>query len=261
MARNQGILIMAHVNSASLLVFLTSLLPLSAAQADTLFGVYAGAGTWEQESSGEVVSALSRVDVEEDLAIDDDRSAVLYVALEHGVPLVPNVRAQRFGIDVDGSNVLSRTIEFNGHLFSVSDAVNTAVDFTQTDAVFYYEALDKVLSLDFGLAVSLLEGSIAVTGLSEASEAEFKEVLPMLFARTRADLPFTGLWVGAEALGISYQDSSLLEYNAQIGWESAFGLGFEAGYRAVDLEVQAFDDVDRADIEVRGPYAAVNYHF
>lgn len=252
---------MGYAKPLSLLTFAAALLPFSAVQADTLFGVYAGAGTWEQESSGEVVSALSSVDVEDDLAIGDDSSTVLYVALEHGIPMLPNVRAQHFSIDVDGSNVLSRDIEFNGQVFSISEALDTVVDLTQTDAVFYYEALDNVVSLDLGLAVSMIEGSIAVTSLTEATEAEFDEVIPMIYARARADLPFTGLWVGAQAQGISYDDSSLLEYNAQIGWESDFGLGFEAGYRAVELEIDAFDDVDNADIEVRGPYAAINYHF
>jgi len=263
LARNRDHLIMGALKSLSLatLVAALPLLPFSAAHADTLFGVYAGAGSWEQETSGTVVSALSSVDVEDDLAIGDDRSTVLYVALEHGVPFLPNVRAQHFGIDLDGSNVLSRTIEFNGQVFSVSDAAVTVVDLSQSDAVFYYEALDNVVSLDMGLSVSMVDGSIAVTSLTEATEAEFEEVIPMLYARARADLPFTGLWVGAEAQGISYGDSTLLEYNAQIGWESDFGLGFEAGYRAVELEIEAFDEVDNADIEVRGPYAAINYHF
>ncbi len=252
---------MGYAKPLSLLALLATLSPLSSVHADTLFGVYVGAGTWEQESSGEVISALSNVDVEDDLAIGDDNSTVLYVAVEHGIPFLPNVRAQHFGIDVDGSSVLSRTIEFNGQVFSVAEAVDTVVDLTQTDAVFYYEALDNVVSLDLGLSVSLIEGSFSVRSLTEATEAEFEEVIPMLYARARADLPFTGLWVGAEAQGISYDDSSLLEYNAQVGWESDFGLGFEAGYRAVELEIEAFDDVDNADIEIRGPYAAINYHF
>ena len=83
----------------------------------------------------------------------------------------------------------------------------------------------------------------------------------MLYAKARADLPLTGLWVGAEAQGISYDDNSLVEYNAQVGWESNLGLGLEAGFRSVPMEIDAFDDVQGAEIDISGPYAALNFHF
>ena len=88
----------------------------------------------------------------------DDSNTVFYVALEHGVPLLPNIRAQHFAMDVDGSNVLSRSIEFNGETFNLSEDINTAIDLQQSDAVLYYEVLDNYLSLDLGLAVSFIEG-------------------------------------------------------------------------------------------------------
>jgi outer membrane protein len=237
------------------------LLPLSATHADTLFGIYAGAGTWQQEYSGDVTSGISSVDVEDDLAIDDDGNTVLYAAFEHGIPLLPNVRAQHFSLDTDGENVLSRTIEFNGQVFSIADTVSTTVDVRQSDAVFYYEVLDNVVSLDLGVAVSLLEGSIEVASTLERAEADFDEVVPMLYAKLRADLPFSGFWVGAQAQGMSYEGNSLAEFDAQLGWESSVGLGMELGYRAVQIKLDAFDDVDDAELEVSGPYAAINYHF
>ena len=229
--------------------------------ADTVFGVYAGAGTWKQELSGNVTSNISRVDIEDDLALDDDDNTVLYVAVEHGLPFLPNVRAQHFAIDVDGSNVLSRTVEFNGQTFTLSDQVNTAVDLTQTDGVLYYEVLDNVVSLDLGLAVSIMEGSIDIASATENARAEFDEAVPMVYAKARADLPFTGFWVAAEAQGISYEDNTVTEFVAQVGYESDLGLGVEAGWRSVQIELDAFDDVDTAEIDISGPYAALNFHF
>lgn len=238
-----------------------ALLPFAGAQADTLFGVYAGAGTWQQDYSGDVTSGISTVDVENDLALDGDSNTVLYVAVEHGVPVLPNIRAQHFTLDVDGDNVLSQTIEFNGQVFSVSDSVATTVDLSQTDAVLYYEILDNVVSLDLGMAISMLDGSIEVSSSTDSATADFDEVVPMLYAKARADLPLTGFWVGAEAQGMSYDDNSLIEFNAQVGWESGIGLGIEAGYRAVEIEISDFDDVAEAQLEISGPYAALNYHF
>ena len=71
----------------------------------------------------------------------------------------------------------------------------------------------------------------------------------------------TSLREGAEAQGVSYQDNSLMEFNAQLGYESKLGFGIEAGWRSVRIEVAEFDDVDSAKIDISGPYAALNYHF
>ena len=60
---------------------------------------------------------------------------------------------------------------------------------------------------------------------------------------------------------MGYDGNSVVEFNAQVGYESNLGLGLEAGYRSVRMELDAFDDVDSAEIDVSGPYAAINYHF
>lgn len=252
---------MIYARSLAASALALSLATAGTAQADTLFGVYAGAGTWQQSYSGDVRSGISNVDLEDDLGLDDDDSVILYAALEHGVPLLPNVRAQYYTLDVDADSTLSRTIEFNGNVFNLSETVSTVVDLTQTDVVLYYELLDNVVSLDLGLAISLVEGSIEVASLSEQASADFDEVVPMLYAAVRADLPFTGVWVGAQAQGISYDDNKLIAFEAKIAYESSLGLGFEAGYRAVQVELDAFDEVDLAKIDVNGPYAAINFHF
>ena len=83
----------------------------------------------------------------------------------------------------------------------------------------------------------------------------------MLYGKARVDLPLTGLWAGLEGQGMSYQDNSLIEFNAHLGWESDIGLGVEAGWRSLELELEDFDQVANAVLEVDGPYAALNYHF
>ncbi len=230
-------------------------------RADMLFGVYAGAGTWQQEFSGDVTSGAIVVDVDEDLGLEDDNTNLFYVAVEHGVPVLPNIRAQHFAIDINAANVLSRTIEFNGETFFIADALNTNVELSQTDAVLYYELMDNVVSFDLGVALSHMDGTIEVAGTNDTSVADFDEIIPMVYTRFRTDLPLTGLWLGAEGQGVSYDGHSLLELNAQIGWESDTGFGLEAGWRTVSLELDTFDSVDNADFEVEGPYASLNYHF
>jgi len=247
-----------HLTAAAAL---TALLGTGVAHGDTLFGVYAGAGTWQQGFSGGVASGGEEIDIEDDLDIGNDTNNVFYVALEHGIPVIPNFRIAHADVSGNGRNLLTRTITFNGEVFTVAEDVASEVALTQTDAVLYYEILDNVVSLDVGLAGRWVDGEVEVSSSTEVAGAEFKGVLPMLYARTRIDLPFTGLWAGAEAMGLAYDDHQLLDANAQVGWESPLGLGAEIGWRTMHLELDSIDEIDSADIDISGPYAALNFHF
>ncbi len=232
-----------------------------AAQADTLFGVYAGAGTWQQSFSGDVASGGERVDVEDDLDIGNDTNNVLYLAVEHGVPVLPNVRLNYSDVAGDGRNLLTRSVEFNGQVFSLAENVASEVNLTQTDLVAYYEVLDNTLSLDLGVAARWVDGDVEVASATDVAAAEFKGALPLLYARGRVDLPFTGLWAGAEAMGLAYGGHQLLDVTAQVGWESPLGIGAEIGWRTLRLELDSIDEIDSADVDISGPYVALNFHF
>ncbi|MEQ8859833.1 MAG: TIGR04219 family outer membrane beta-barrel protein [Pseudomonadales bacterium] len=231
------------------------------AQAETLFGVYAGAGTWQQSFSGGIASGGEKIDVEDDLDVNDDANNVFYAALEHGVPVLPNVRMNYADVSGSGRNLLTRSVEFNGQVFTLSEDVASEVNLTQTDLVAYYEVLDNTLSLDVGVAARWVDGDVEVASASEVAGAKFEGVLPLVYARTRFDLPFTGLWVGGEAMGLAYDGHQLLDANAQLGWESPLGLGAEIGWRTLRLDLDDIDEIDSADIDISGPYAALNFHF
>ena len=84
-------------------------------------------------------------------------------------------------------------------------------------------------------------------------------MIPLLYAQARFDLPFTGLSLGVEANGISYDDDTLYDVKINLAYEFAFGLGIEAGYRAFDLEYD--DDDEFADVTIGGAYAGVVWDF
>ena len=228
---------------------------------DTVFGIYAGAGSWQQGFSGDITSGVIQVDVDDDLALEDEKNNIFYLALEHGVPVLPNLRLQHAKIAVAGNNDLVRSIEFNGTVFAVADTVATDVELTQTDLILYYEVLDNVVSMDIGMAVRRVEGFFEIASSLEVTRAEFDGVLPLLYGRVRADLPLSGLWVGAEVQGLGYDGNSLIDANAQIGWESRIGLGVEGGWRTYRLDLEDLDDVNNVSLDISGPYFALNFHF
>ena len=231
------------------------------ATADTLFGIYAGAANWQQEMSGGITSGSSDIDVANDLGIEDDSSNMFYFAVEHPLPVLPNARLQYTSLSMPGDSVLSRDVEFNGSNFVISDQVTTDVELTQADAVLYYEVLDNVVSLDLGVAARWVDGYVAVASSTDGARAEFKGVLPMLYGKTRIALPFSGFWLGAEAQGLAYEGNQLLDANVQVGWESRIGLGAEFGWRAFSLELDEYDDITQAELDIDGPYLGLNYHF
>lgn len=247
---------------ASLVVTIGMMLALSpAASADTIFGVYAGAGTWQQNFSGDIRSGVSDIDVEDDLGIKDDMNNVFYLALEHPVPGLPNLKLNYVDLSIDGDSVLTRTIEFNDVIFSAGSALASDVQIKQGDAIAYYEVLDNYVSLDLGVGARYMDGKIDLVANSGVSQAEFTVVVPMLYGRARTDLPSTGFWMAAEVMGMGYSGNSLIDATAQLGWESSIGFGAELGYRLLSLDIDDFDDVDKAAMDISGPYMALNYHF
>jgi len=67
------------------------------AQADFI-GLHAGASLWSPDLSGSFRSegtASTSFDVEKDLRYSDTRATSFYVAIEHPVPMLPNIRIER----------------------------------------------------------------------------------------------------------------------------------------------------------------------
>ena len=231
------------------------------ASADTLFGVYGGVGTWRQELQGEIATGPIDINVQDDLALDDELNNVLYLAIEHPLPFVPNVRLNYTDLSLSGDSVLTRPIEFSNTVFNLSETVTTDIDVTQTDLVLYYELLDNVVSLDVGVSARWIDGEFAIMSFGQAAEAQFDVVIPTAYAKVRADLPFSGFWIGAELQASGYKGNQLLDANAQIGWESPLRLGAELGWRVFDFEVDDLGDIAQAGIDISGPYFAFNFHF
>lgn len=241
------------------------------AQAATVFGVYAGGGVWSQEVEGSAsslnaassaaASVINVVDLEDDLGFDDKRNRYLYAGIEHPIPLLPNIRVDHTEISQSANGQLNRSIEFNGRTFDLSADVSSEVDLDQTDLVLYYELLDTVISLDLGVGARYVDGFVRVADDTGFASAEFKGALPLVYLGGRFDLPLTGFWAAAQARGLTYKGERLVDADARVGWESDLGLGVELGYRFMDLELDEFDDIDSADLTIKGPFAGLTFSF
>ena len=226
--------------------------------ADTIAGVYAGAGMWRAGPDGNI--GVVAVDVDS-LGLSSESNAYVYVAVEHPIPALPNVKLQHTRLETSGEGTLSREFRLEDVTFSAEESVSTSLDLTHTDVVMYYELLDNVVSLDLGGTLRVFSGHARVASRSGTLDERvgINLALPMAYGRALVELP-GGFALNAQANFIGYGGNSLQDLSAHIAWayDSAVDVGVEVGYRRFALELE--DDAE-TDVSLSGPYAAVSLHF
>lgn len=228
------------------------------AHADTVLGVYAGFGSWDATYDGQAGDPSITL---KDLGVKDQKNSYYYIALEHPVPLLPNIRLMHTDIVNKQSAVISKTFTIDGTTFTAKDTVSSEFDLTHTDASFYYEILDNWVNLDLGLTARKFDGFVYAKSSTNNKKVNLDQILPMLYGKVQFDLPFSGLSAGVEGNYVSYQGDTISDYSAKISYlfDSVLDIGIEAGYRKFSLRVE--DDELDAEVNLKGPYAAVIAHF
>lgn len=239
------------------------------ASADTI-GFYVGAGNFDAEFSGtfkDADSTISReIDVDDDLGFDESSASYVYIAIEHPIPVLPNIKLARTELDQDGSSTITETIEFDGQTYSANADIDSTIDLSHTDVTLYYELLDNWVNLDLGLTIRQFDGEISITGVPQGSTVEetaqedIDFPVPLLYVKAQFDLPLTGLYAAVDGNWIGYSGNIFFDAVGKIGYETDIGFGVEAGLRSITLEIDEEDEVE-ADMDFSGLYLAAHYHF
>lgn len=233
----------------------------SFANADTVLGVYAGYGSWDSSYDGKAGDPSITL---KDLGVKDHKNKFYYIALEHPIPILPNIRLAHTDISTTQTATISRTFTIDGTTYLANDRVNSEFDLTHTDATLYYEILDNWVNLDLGLTARQFDGFVyaaSTTVPSRNTKEKVDQTLPMIYGKAQFDLPFSGLSVGVEGNYVSYSGDKVTDYTAKISYlfDSVLDIGLEAGYRKLSLTIDE-DDL-QAKVNIKGPYAAVIAHF
>lgn len=248
---------MQPVQQAFLAFF--TLLTLQAPPANADFaGLNIGVNHWAPDLTGSFNSTNSTsIDLTSDLAINDPSQTSLVLTLEHPIPVLPNVKYQNYDLETSGSSTLNRIIQFNGQSYGPANGqISSTFDLSHDDIVLYYEILDNWLSLDLGVDIKRFNGEVGISG----NNITIDEIVPLLHISARADLPFSGFYIGADLNYLSSGDNSGNDSTLLIGYESNIGLGIEGGIKSFNLELDDADNVD-TDIEYEGIYLNGFYHF
>jgi outer membrane protein len=229
-------------------------------QADTLLGLYVGAQGWNMETSG----GFSNDGSNADFNFEDQSNANLYVAFEHPIPLIPNVKVQRTAMDTQGDVILETQFTFGGNVFAANGNAFTDVSLTTTDFILYYELFDNdLVSFDVGLNAKYIDGEFLATVEGEIGREEFSGPVPMAYSRLAVGVPFTGFGAFVEGSFLSI-DHTISDYQAAITYSLlenlAIDMTFQLGYRAVTLKLDDLDDI-YSELEFKGVYAGLEVHF
>lgn len=245
------------IGAAALFLFLPT------AMADTVLGVYAGGGVWIQEYNGDI--GRTGISVDNDLRLDDSTQGYFYVALEHPIPIVPNVKFQYASIDTDGNGRVNAGDTLDKVDF-LNEDVTSDVDLSFADLTLYYEILDNWLNFDLGVTARYFDGDARIRGVTSDREesVDINFVLPLAYAKAQFDLPLTGLSIGAEINGVAYSGNHLVDAAAKISYQTdilpLIDVGVEAGYRVLDLETDDIGELN-SNIDVSGPFVGLMAHF
>ena len=228
------------------------------AAADTIAGLYAGAGMWSVGPGGHIGDSAIDVDA---LGMSNETGAFVYVALEHPIPLWPNVKLQHTRLGSKGEGTLSRRFQLDDVEFFAGETVSTELDLTHIDAVMYYELLDNVVSLDLGWTLRLFSGHARTVSRSRtlSESVDIDLAVPMAYGRALIELP-AGFSLSATAHAIGYSGNSLQDLSAHVAYTfgTVVDVGIEIGYRRFAVEL---DDGSLTDVTLDGPYVAVALHF
>ncbi|AZQ12032.1 MULTISPECIES: TIGR04219 family outer membrane beta-barrel protein [Shewanella] len=230
----------------------------SSANAATVLGFKAGADYWQADAAGNVPDNAGNL---QGFDYDTSGQTSLWIAVEHPIPLVPNLLIRENRLEENGfksgADFSFGTIDFSGDVYSTMDLSNT-------DFVLYYELLDNdIVSLDVGGAYKQMHGSFRVSNASAvAQQKDFDGGIIMGYASAVVGLPIVGLYGFADLMA-GLDESQVYDYSVGLGWEFdgvALDTRIRAGYREFNFDVNNFDGIS-TDSSFKGFFGGVELLF
>lgn len=249
---------------ATPLVLAGALAGMSGAAHADMVGVYIGGQAWNMQADG---SFGNDTDIQV-FDFEEDVMSSAYIAIEHPVPVLPNLKVRYNQVETEGETLLSSEFTYSGQTYAVNTIVDADVDIGNVDYVLYYEILDNdLVSLDIGLNAKHVDGKATVVArdnTSLTSSEEFSGFIPMLYASASVGFPGTGLSLFGDGSFITIGDHTM--YDAQIGlsYEAidnlAVDVSFNIGYRKMKVELDDLDDIT-TNLDFDGAFVGMQVHF
>ena len=223
-----------------------------------LFDVDASASYWNASPSGDVQSG-DTLDLEDDLDYSSEGHNVLALRVAHPVPLIPNFRIRHTDMDYSATGDV-QVDNFEGNDYS--GEVRSELDLSHFDYTLFYTPPIPFVTADLGFNFKHFDGSFDIeerNGSGNSDSISINEILPMLHAHGRVDLPLTGLGAGAEINYIAFDGDSIRDIEAYLSY--SYNLFYaQGGYREFGVDVEASGDL-QVDASMGGPFLRLGVSF
>jgi len=228
-------------------------------------GVTVGTQAWQSHFSG----SFGKLANQQNFNLDNKTQGSYFVAFEHPLPFLPNLRVSKTTLDTQGSALLATNFEFDNTTFSGNTNVSSIYKQNFVDYTFYYEVFDNdLLSFDFGLTARHLKSNITVSGMVNnvlvSAQQTDSRYIPMLYVATEIGIPGTNLFVFGNGNLLSIDRNSLYDYQAgmryQIVDNLAVNVSATVGYRALNLKLVNVNSL-YTDLSFHGVFAGLQVHF
>ncbi|WOT04648.1 TIGR04219 family outer membrane beta-barrel protein [Shewanella youngdeokensis] len=227
------------------------------ASAATVVGFKVGGDYWQADTSG---TFAERGRTQQEFNYKDSNQGSIWLAVEHPIPLIPNVKIRENSIEGKGS-MSGANFSFNDHTF-IGD-IDATTDLGSTDFVLYYEVLDNdIVALDIGAAYKLMNGEFRVADAGHPETKELDSGIIMGYVDAEVGVPGIGLYGFADVM-MGVDESGVYDYSVGLGWNfdgMAVDYKIRAGYRDFVFDVNGFDGVT-ADMQFKGYFAGVELVF
>jgi len=242
--------------------------------ADTIGGGEISLGMYNHSPSGNASYTLPYIglgtsaDLENSLHWSDAQDIIFKAYLEHPLPFLPNAKIAFSNLSHDGQGAVT---DFTWGAIQIPAGkfinIDTSLDLKMYDLTLYYELLDNWVEIDTGVTLRYFSGNISVNTLvtffpiSASESTDFDAFIPMLYGKTRFNIPSTDISLQLEANAISYQDTTFYDYELSARYILAMGLGLEGGYKSIHLDSEDLTDGLVVDMDFSGFYASVVWDF
>lgn len=273
------------MNKKALAVTFAALLTANA-QADTV-GLYLGSQIWQSDASGTFGERNTLIDFN----LEKEQQINYFVAVEHPLPFIPNVRISSTSLDTDGKATLTQAFSFDEKAFAIGDNVNARFNVSYIDYTLYYELLDnRKFSFDLGLTARDFNGDVTISGATETSDGtcndpnpspdslcvdggasatpigkiKTDDIEPMLYVATDVSIPMTGLSVFGQGDFSLIGDHSIYDYQVGLSFDAVesmtVDLNVTLGYRVVKMDLEDLNNL-YTELEFKGAFVGVIAHF
>ena len=232
--------------------------------ADELVSIKAGYQLLTPEGSiaGEIDGIGDKVDLQDDLGLDDSNDFTGEIALQWGNG---RLSLNYLPINFSGTGTLSETLVIDDQTFTVGTKVHSdlTLDIYDIGYTYYFVNVDDLptrvqLGLEIAAKIADADFSIKENGTNTTVSESALLPIPTLGARARIALAdFVG--VSGRIGYMGYADAHFMDAEAQIEFSPLPLLGIYAGYRYLDLEID--NDDFYVSTEISGPFAGLMLRF